>query len=607
MNAQTHSRLPLAWASMAVLSALLAACGGGGSSPSSAIPYVPGDQLATCTPGADVTGVWKKVSDNNTPIPGSELLTFFSYNQPAINDAGMVVFRGRARGATGEDSGGGGGGGSGGISRGVFAVDACASRPTMYTVGDTSMLVPAPNNTGAQFIEFPSIPRIDIDSAVIATRGQSTPVWTLDDGTQLGTSGVYVTLSKQLGTAVNLLGTVPQFSGMQVPGVAASSPIRFDQFPGSPTVTQGRYVVFKGNYTLPAGGATGVYYRDMNGNASAVQRIADTSVQIPGTTLNFGSTAPPSSAGGKVVFTGLDNEDAPTAGGIYLAPVQPDPVLQPLVQIGITQVPDSSGTPLAPLPGASAPPTFSQIGEGLGYDGRYVSFWGAWDTQDPTQMRKVALPCPSDGNKDLINYCLSKYSDTDGIAQMPEPVNQGIFVYDTSSGKLWMAARAGASEQFQDLLFWTYSGKAPAAGSSEAAADAEPPRWRASAFSAVDGGRGVLFKGALTPVAGASAPTPASGIYGSVLSGSGMGPVFKVVALGDPMSAIDPSAPAGSTVSSVGLEREALRGGWLTLTVSSLNPALESWAGIYVTYFPGAWHGQQPDPAVMGVLALGGS
>ncbi len=602
---KTFNRFPMTWVGAGIAAALLASCGGGGSGGVPSIPYVPGDQLATCTPGADVTGVWKKVSDNNTPIPGSEALNFFSYNQPSINDAGMVVFRGRAREAAGEGSGGSGGAGSGGMTRGVFALDACASRPLMYTVGDTSTLVPDPNNTGAQFTEFPSFPRIDIGSAVIATRGQSTPVWTLDDGTKLGTTGVYVTLSRQLGTAVNLLGAVPQFSNMQVPGAGASAPTRFDQFPGSPAVTQGRYVVFKGNYTLPSGGATGVYYRDVSGSSSAVQRIADTSMTIPGTALHFGSTAPPSAAGGKVVFTGLDNEDAPTAGGIYLAPVQPDPALQPLVQIGVTEVPDSSGVPLAPMPGASAPPTFSQIGEGLGFDGRYVSFWGAWDTQDPTQMRKVALPCPSDGNKDLINYCQSQYGGPGGIAQMPEPINQGIFVYDTSSGKLWMAARAGASEQFQDLLFWTYSGKAPAAGSSEAATDAEPPRWRASAFSAVDGGRGVLFKGALNPVPGAS--TPASGIYGSALSGSGMGPVFKVVALGDPMSAIDPAAPAGSTVSSVGLEREALRGGWLSLTVSSLNPALESWAGIYVTYFPGAWHVQQPDPAVMGVLALGGS
>jgi hypothetical protein len=362
-------------------------------------------------------------------------------------------------------------------------------------------------------------------------------------------------------------------------------------------------VVFKGNYTDGTTSRTGVYYRDVNVANAPVQRIADSTTLIPGTSTPFGSTAPPSAAGSKVVFVGLDNEDAPTAGGLYLANLAPDPVLSPLVTIGNTQVPDSTGAPLPPMAGASSPPTFSQIGEGLGFDGRYVSFWGAWDTQDPQQMRTVARNCPTDGNKDLINACNGQYPG--GVANLPEPVNQGIFVYDTTTGKLWMAARAGATEQFQDLLFWTFSGAPATTGSSGSSGptDAEPPRWRASAFTAVDGARGVLFKGVLTPPAGGTGPS--SGIYGSVLSGNGMGSVFKLVAVGDDMSAIDPTAPAGSTVSAVSMEREALRGGWLAISVSSLNPAQESWAGVYATYFPGAWHVQQPDPLVMGVLGLG--
>jgi hypothetical protein len=580
---------------------------------------VPSDQLVACTPGSDVIGTWKTLSNNKTLIPDSASVAFFSYNQPSVNSAGMVVFRGRARDSAGGTEGGssGGSGGTGGMTRGVFALDACASKPTMYTVADTSFQVPDPNNTGAQFTEFPSIPRIDIDSAVIATRGQSKPVWTLPDGTQLGTTGVYATMPKALGTAVNLLGGVADFGFMQVPGATLAG-TRFDQFPGSPTVTQGHFVVFKGNYTDGTTSRTGVYYRDVNGANAPVQRIADSTTLIPGTSTPFGSTAPPSAAGGKVVFVGLDNEDAPSAGGLYLANVAPDPVLSPLVTIGNTQVPDSTGTPLPPMAGATTPPTFSQIGEGLSYDGRYVSFWGAWDTQDPTQMRTIAMKCPTDGNKDLINACNGQYPG--GVANLPEPVNQGIFVYDTTTGKLWMAARAGATEQFQDLLFWTFSG-APAttgsgssggsgsggassgSGGSSGPTDAEPPRWRASAFTAVDGARGVLFKGVLTPPAGGTGPS--AGIYGSVLSGSGMGSVFKLVAVGDDMSAIDSAAPAGSTVSAVSMEREALRGGWLAISVSSLNPAQESWAGVYATYFPGAWHVQQPDPLVMGVLGLG--
>ena len=603
MKHRTHMLTALA-AAAATLS-LLSACGGGGGS-SSLVPfkpYVPGDQVSSCKPGSDVTGAWKKVSNNQTLIPDSLSLNFFSYNQPSINRYGMVVFRGRSRdSSTGSGSSGSGSSGSTGMTRGVFAVDICVAKPPMYTVGDTDMQVPDPNNTGAQFTEFPSIPRIDIDSAVIATRGQSKPVWTLADGTQLGTTGVYVTMTQALSTAVNLLGGVSDYSYMQVPG-AATAGTRFDQFPGSPTVSQGRYVLFKGNYTDGTTSRTGVYFRDMNTANAAVQRIADTTMLIPGSSLNFGSTAPPSAAGGKVVFVGLDNEDAPTAGGLYIANVGPDPALTPLVQIGSTPVPDATGTPL-PAPSASAAaPTFSQVGEGLSYDGRYVSFWGAWDTSDPTQMRTIARNCPTDGNKDLINACNAQYPG--GVANLPEPVNQGIFVLDTTTGKLWMAARAGSTYQFQDLLFWTFSGAPATTGSSGSSGptDAEPPRWRASAFSAVDGPRGVLFKGALNAVGGGS--TPASGIYGSALSGSGMGAVFKVVELGDSMNAIDPQAPAGSTVTSLGMEREALRMGWLTLTVSSLDPAGEGWAGVYATYFPSTWLVVQPDPTVMGVLALG--
>jgi hypothetical protein len=612
MRHRTHTLTALA---AAATLGLLAACGGGSSSGTLVPfkPYVPGDQVSSCVPGKDVTGAWKTVANNQTLIPDSLSLAFFSYNQPSVNRYGMVVFRGRAREPVGSSSaaaGSSGSPGSTGMTRGVFAVDICVAKPPMYTVGDTNMLVPDPNNTQAQFNEFPSIPRIDIDTAVIATRGQSDPVWTLADGTKLGTTGVYVTMTRALSTAVNLLGAVPDFSYMQVPG-ATTPATRFDQFPGSPSVTQGRYVVFKGNYTDGTTGSTGVYYRDMNTPNAPVQLIANTMTPIPGASGTFGSTAPPSAAGGKVVFVGLDNENAPTAGGLYLANVAPSPALNTLVKIG-DAVPDGNGVPL-PAPNASAPaPTFTQIGEGLGYDGRYVSFWGAWDTQnpqDPAQVRTITRSCPSDGNKDLLNYCQSQYKSTNGVASLQEPVNQGIFVYDTASSKLWMAARAGTGTtgQFQDLLFWTYSGKPPATGSAET--DSELPRWRASAFSAVDGARGVLFKGSLSPVAGASAP-PATGIYGSALPGKGsnpggMSPVFKVLEEGDSMAAIDPAAPAGSTITSLGMEREALRAGWLTLTVSSINAAGESWAGVYATFFPSTWHVLQPDPAVMGVLALG--
>lgn len=617
------------------LALLTAGCLGGLTGSSSdgfttAIPYTPADDQTACVPGNDVIGTWKVLADNRTFIPGSADISFFSFNPPSVNTSGLVVFRGRAKAATGS-GGAQGSGGGGAMSRGVFAVDACLGSLTLYTVADTTMAVPAPNNTDASFTEFPSFPRIDIDSGVLATRGQSTPVWTLPDGTKTGTSGVYVSLPTGLSTGIGQLGNVSEFSYMQVPG--ASTPgIRFDQFPGSPTLTQGRYLVFKGNYTDGTTAKTGVYFRDLNAAGTSVQRIADTNMLIPDTATAFGSTAPPSAAGGHVVFVGLDNESAPTAGGLYIAPVADQPALTPLVQIGLTVVPDGSGNPLPDNP------TFSEIGEGVSFDGRYVAFWGAWNTQNAANLRPITLQCPTEGNAALQAACLQQYPS--GQTTMDDPIDQGIFLYDTKQGSLRMVARAGTGEAFQDFLYWNFSGNAGASGGSTSsggsgsssgsgssgssgsgssgsgssgssgsseASGLEPPRWRVSAFAAVDGTHGVIFLGTLQPAASGSTPESGiSGIYGAALTGNTIGPVFKVVAIGDDMLPLDPAAPAGSTVASLAIERESLRGGWMSITASSLDPAGESWAGIYTTFFPGPFHViPAVPPATIATLVLG--
>jgi hypothetical protein len=584
----------------AALLSLVAACdGGGGGSNSADVPSTP-PGVTACVPGSDVIGAWKVISNNNTFVPGSTQNKFFSYNQPSINSNGLLVFRGRARGATGSE----GSGGSGGMSRGVFGVDACPPSPKLYTVADTSTPVPAPNNTDAVFTEFPSIPRIDIGAAVMATRGQSKPVWTLSDGTKLGTSGVYVASAAGLSTGVGLLGGVPEFSYMQVPN-AANPGTKFDQFPGSPSVTNGKYVVFKGNYTdLDTDGVTtisrtGVYYRDLSVSNSSVQMIADSKTLIPGIdpATPFGSTAPPSAANGQVAFVGLDNEDAPTAGGLYLAPIAATPTLTALVQISQTVVTDSAGDPLGDNP------TFTQLGEGLAFDGRYIAFWGAWGTD----TRQITLTCPTDGNADLIAACNDQ--NPGGTKEVMVPVNQGIFLYDSVRKKLWMVARAGTAEQFQDFLYWVFSGSPGTTGGSGGSGesgptDAEPPRWRASAFAAVDGARGVIFKGSLMPAEGFTPPT--SGIYGAAFTGSTVGSVFKIAEVDDNIAPIDPTAPADSTITALGIERESLRGGWLTITASTLDPLGESWAGIYATYVPGAFHViDAVEAGKVGTLVLG--
>ncbi|MDE2255143.1 MAG: hypothetical protein KGL42_12905 [Betaproteobacteria bacterium] len=618
-----HPRLGKGLAEAALL-ALVAGCGGGSATSTLTAlnpynPSNPADYTADCVPGQDVNGIWKTVSNNDTVMPDSANYHFFSYNQPAVNAHGLVVFRARARSVSsgpGEEAGESGGGSEGGesggaVQRGVYTVDVCQAKPLVYTVASgRSTLVPQPNNTQAMFNEFPSIPRIDMNSGIVATRGQSKPVWTYTDPTtdletRVGTTGVYVALPDGFTTGMDILGTLPAFSVMQVPNASVSG-VKFDQFPGSPSVTDSIYLVSKGNYTdtVNINGTstpvkkTGVYFRNVSVGSAPIAVIADSNTQIPGTPgVTFGSTAPPSAANGRVVFTGLDDENAPTAGGIYVAPVAPSPPLTPVVQIGQTPVPDGSGTPLAPLAGSTTAPTFSLLSEGLGFDGRYVAFWGAWGTNphdsnatDPG-MRAVTLNCNAseEGNKQRIAICQAAatlqangaYTTTRYV-----PINQGVFIADTQSGKIWMVAEAGAgaTAQFQDFLYWVFSGS-PAA--LKGATDAEPPRWRSSAFVAVDGKLGVVFKGTVNPAYAAPAPAPSSGIYGANFSGAAVGPVFKIVAVGDDMSSLDPSAPAGSTIVSLGIEREGLRAGWLSLTASSLNAAGESWAGIYATHVNG--------------------
>ncbi|HUW75746.1 MAG TPA: hypothetical protein VMV70_03620 [Gallionella sp.] len=576
------------YVAIAPLAILLVNCGGGNGnniSPGATPPPI----ASGCTNAiSNATGKWVTVVNNTYTPPDATDKHFFSYNQPSVNSNGEVVFRARAKAA--------GGAAGGEPHRGVWAVDLCKSS-ALQTVVDTTMAVPAPNNqidpvTGlpapAIFNETPSIPRIDISSPLIATRGNSSPVWTYIDPTtgsetKGGTTGIFTWMNGPLTTGVDTLGNVPEFSYFQVPGAPPGT--KFDVFPGSPTMSSGKYIAFKGNYTVDeivAGSGvlpvskTGVYFRDISVPASRVILIANSSTMIPGQTVPFGSTAPPSAAAGKIVFTGLDNEDNPTKGGIYVAPLveRPPftaPSLTAIAQIG-EPVPDRNGVPL--VDGS----TFTTFGEGLSYDGRYVAFWGAWGAD----KRNLDLVCPADGNKDRIAYCKATAPLPGYITRVQVPVNQGIFLHDTVSGKTLMVARSGIGEPFDDFLYWVYSGRPPGTGSTPDDSDGEPPRWRSSAFAAVDGTRGVIFKASRSAISGVTVPS--SGIYAAGYVNGALSDVVPVIEVGNLVATLDPGAPPDSTVLSVGIEREALRNGWVTLTMSSINPAGESWAGIYATH-----------------------
>jgi hypothetical protein len=361
------------------------------------------------------------------------------------------------------------------------------------------------------------------------------------------TGGIYVEKSGgALKTGESLLGAVPGFSQFSVPGAPAGT--RFDQFPGAPAPTNGKFVVFKGNYTDGGVSKTGVFYRNVLDGAGALptQLIASSNTLIPGTTTTFGSTAPPSASGNKVVFLGVDNEENPTLGGIYLAPLAPTPTLKALVTIG------------GAVPGVAGQ-TFNRLGEGLSFDGRFVGFWGAWGST----TRTVELKCATDGNPDLIASCQNL------TVQVPD--NQGIFVHDTLNGVTKQIARTGGTKL--DFLFWVFSGRPPGVGDEEGSL--ETARWRSSAFvslTAKDGKPVTAFKALLT-----------TGVQGIYLRPTPTAAIRTVLETGTDARKIDPEAPVGSLITALGVERDAFRGCRLALNASALNAVTsESWAGIYI-------------------------
>ncbi len=533
---------------------------------------------------------WRTVANNGDTVPAdSAARPFNSYNPPSVSRDGFVVFRGRSRGPEPPASG-------------VFARDMSKKGGTLYPIATRGMNVPAPNNTGATFNEFPSFARSAIRGRVIATRGNSEPVWryTTDDGeTRVGTSGVFAAVDGvSLNTALAQLGLVPGFEQFLVPGVA--TPARFDQFPGAPSPTDEGMVLTKGNYSVGGVRQTGIFYRDLSSGDAAVQLIANSASVIPNlpagvSGITFGSTAPPSAAKGRVVFVGYDNEDDPTYGGIYLATISPSPTLKTLMSIG-DSVPGISGA------------TFSRFGEGVSFDGANVAFWGTWGTQTQT----LRLHCPTEGNRDRVEYCRDEDPATDRSTaerwqDKPIPVNQGIFVHNVSSGKTKLLARTrddnAGIDGFDDFLYWTYSGHPPGTGGGEG--DAEPPRWRSAAFLAVSNqGGGANSAAAFKARTGDIDPdsrtyeTFIDGIY--LRRGPNGFPLATVIDTTMGAAVIDPEAPAGARISSVGIERDGFRDSQLVITASMLGDDLvalhapgdedgeeeSTWAGVYIVKIP---------------------
>ena len=529
-----------------------------------------------CVTGAPSTGAgdlsyeWYTAANNGDLIPGTDKL-FNSYNQPTVNDGGRVVFRARSRGGQGQPE------------HGIYVRDLDEFGPivTVFrrlgTVPQPNNATYGPNNELAHFNEFPSVPRIDAGSDTLATRGMSQPVWqnTVDD-TRTGSAGVYADPRGVPTTAASMLGDVAGFEYFQVPIREVPAGTGFDQFPGSPAVTERNTIVFKGNFAVGGVGKTGVFYRNVvaNGGMAPVELIASSYTQIPGATPTFGSTAPPSAAGKYVVFVGYDNEAKPTAGGVYRARLGNKPIkLETIVKIG------------DPVPGEVKGEEFKfkVFGEAvsLSSNGRHVLFWGAWGSE----TYDVEVTCPNEGNAAVRAYCIERSDDGLGTSSRTVPVHQGFFVRDMQLRKTAVIAKTG--DDFKDFVYWNFSGRAPGMGGGEEGGDdiEEPARWRTATFGAVSA-HGVPSMSAFKARSGDGA----DGIYLRKVLPTKAGEVMPMLKTGMPGAMVDPETPSGAVVTSLGIERDGFRGRWLAVSVGMAadeGGAEEDtgWAGVYAARF----------------------
>lgn len=511
--------------------------------------------------------VWQVVVNNGVTVPGDPR-RFNSYNQPSVNVDGLVVFRARSKGGM-----------AGEPAHGVYTRDMSVAT-AVTSIFNRTTLVPYPNNLGTTITEPPSFPRIDQWSQTMASRGNHPPSWKyqLPDGSEsrAGTTGIYTNPFGTLSTGASNLGATPGFEFFGIPDHSA---LKFDVFPGAPAISDTNTLVFKGNYTLAGVAHTGVYYRELAnspaGGGRAIVPIADTTTLIPGTTTRFGSTAPPSASERIAVFAGFDNEEAPTLGGIYLARMTgPYPRLTALVRIG-QQVPDEKKGIV-----------FNRLGEGVSFDGRFVAFWGAWGDE----MTALVLQCRDEGNKERVAFCRQQYPDG---YHTTVPLHQGMFVHDTKLDNTIAVAKAPAD--YDDFVYWNFSGLVPGTGSSDDAG--EPARWRSASFVAVSGLVDdrlmdpffhVAFKARTGHVMNGAFVAPVDGIY--LRKGPRPITLTTVIESGMDGTLLDPDAVDALThaplpVTEMGLERDGFRGRWLAIN-ASMGTEEAGWAGIYLASIP---------------------
>lgn len=496
--------------------------------------------------------VWRPLANTSTTVPGLTV-PFSIFGSPSVNSSGTVVFTGTSALSTS-------GSGETSSTLGVYSV--APSNLAITKIADTATLVPDPNtltygNSLAKFGGFPSFASIDQDSPLVAFAATHPPVLQFASSGKAGNAGLYANPSDILVTGVGLFTQAP-YTYFQVPDMPAGT--AFNGLPVSPAVVNGSTLVFKGDYLNGTTVAMGVYYRDLTATngSSEVQLIASTvSTLIPGQGVKFGYIAAPSAESGKVVFVGYNRSDNPAAGGIYSAPVAQAPALTQLVKIGDA------------VPGESA--TFTRFGDAVSFDGRYVGFWGAWGTENTTRH----LTCPTDGDPALDAYCLTIFpSGFD--AQVP--VHQGIFVYDTIANSLTAIAKTGNG--FSDFTYWPFVGTVPeeaptGTGSGEVEVPVEVPAFVLSPHVVVTGSASSSYMVAFEASTG-----PVDGIYSG--SESNPGAIVTVVDTTMPATTLDLNANSTTRIKKLDMEREGLRGNWLTIGSTMVDSATQAGSsGIY--------------------------
>jgi hypothetical protein len=168
------------------------------------------------------------------------------------------------------------------------------------------------------------------------------------------------------------------------------------------------------------------------------------------------------------------------------------------------------------------------------------------------------------------------------------PVNQGIFVHDSWTRQTRAVAKA--PRDFDDFLYWSFSGHVP--GSNEET-DGEPARWRSTAFLAVFGGvDGKLsddtfhtaFKGRKGDIVAGGYMDPVDGIYLNKRPGKNRIRTLVETGMNGTLldsEAVDPDTGAALPITEVGIERDGFRGNSLVIN-ARMGSEETGWAGIYL-------------------------